>query len=126
MPPRTRTASCSWPTAACWTGWWPRRPSACANTWRRCRAEHLVLRAAPTIGNSWDPEVTSLKVGPGAPPSGADQVAVDAGSADTHHLSVGQRIRVVTPTGTRTFTISGIVRFGNADSLLGATLAIFD
>jgi putative ABC transport system permease protein len=81
---------------------------------------------APTIGNSWDPDVTSLKVGPGAPPSGADQVAVDAGSAETHHLSVGQRIRVVTPTGTRTFTVSGIVRFGNADSLLGATLAIFD
>src|SRR5438552_5155239 len=55
---------------------------------------------APTIGNSWDPEVTSLKVGPGAPPSGADQVAVDAGSADTHHLSVGQRIRLATAAGT--------------------------
>ncbi len=81
---------------------------------------------APTIGNSWDPDVTSLRVISGTAPSGPDQVAVDAASAATHQLSVGKRIRVVTPTGTGDFTVSGIVRFGDAESLLGATLAIFD
>src|SRR5881394_430264 len=33
---------------------------------------------APTIGNSWDPDVTTLVVAEGSPPSGPDQVAVDA------------------------------------------------
>jgi putative ABC transport system permease protein len=81
---------------------------------------------APTFGNSWDPDVTSLTVVQGAAPSGPDQVAVDAGVESSNHLSVGQEVRIVTPTGTDTFTISGIVRFGNANSLLGATLALFD
>jgi putative ABC transport system permease protein len=81
---------------------------------------------APTIGNSWDPHVTSLTVTSGVAPSGPDQVAVDAGVAQDRHLSVGQRIRVVTPSKSAEFTISGIVKFGESNSLLGATLAIFD
>src|SRR5206468_3410231 len=79
---------------------------------------------APTFGSSWDPDVTTLTVVQGAAPSGPDQVAVDAGVEASNHLSVGQQVRIVTPTGTDTFTISGIVRFGNANSLLGATLAL--
>ena len=81
---------------------------------------------APTSGNSWDPDVTQLRVVEGSAPSGPDQVAVDAGSASDHDLAPGQSIRVVTPTGTDSYTVSGILRFGSADSLLGATLAIFD
>src|SRR5438445_8883716 len=81
---------------------------------------------APTIGNSWDPDVTSLHVVSGRPPAGPDQVAVDAGVAQDHGLSVGQRVRVVTPSESGEFTISGIVKFGESNSLLGATLAIFD
>ena len=81
---------------------------------------------APTIGNSWDPDVTSLKPVAGAGPSGPDQLAVDEGTANAHHLAVGQHVRVVTPTGTREFMISGVMRFGSSESLLGATLALFD
>jgi putative ABC transport system permease protein len=81
---------------------------------------------APTIGNSWDPDVTSLALVTGGPPAGPDQIAVDAGTAEDHNLSVGQRVRVTTSTAADEFTISGIVKFGTSDSLLGATLAIFD
>jgi putative ABC transport system permease protein len=81
---------------------------------------------APTIGNSWDPDVTSLTVVNGAAPTGPDQVAVDAGTAEDHDLSVGQRVRVTTTTAAEEFTISGIVKFDTSDSLLGATLALFD
>jgi putative ABC transport system permease protein len=81
---------------------------------------------APTIGNSWDPNVTALTVVEGAPPSGPNQVAVDAGTAQDHHLSVGQQVRVATSTASDQFTISGIVRFRSSSSLLGATLALFD
>jgi putative ABC transport system permease protein len=81
---------------------------------------------APTIGNSWDPDVTSLVVAEGNPPSGPDQVAIDAATVRDHSLSVGQQVRVITSTGSGEFTICGVVRFGSSDSLLGATLAIFD
>jgi putative ABC transport system permease protein len=81
---------------------------------------------APTIGNSWDPDVTTLRIDAGAPPSASDEVAVDAGVAADRHLVVGERVHVVTPTGPGIYTISGVVRFGEEKSLLGATLAIFD
>ncbi len=81
---------------------------------------------APTIGNSWDPEVTSLIVAQGRAPSGPTDVLIDAGTAADHSLSVGQRLQIVSSTGSGTFTISGIGKYENSDSLLGATLAIFD
>jgi putative ABC transport system permease protein len=81
---------------------------------------------APTFGNSWDPDVTALTVTEGSPPAGPGHVAIDAGTARDHSLSVGEKIRVVTSTGTGEYTVSGIVKFGTSDSLLGATLALFD
>src|SRR2546426_1511190 len=70
---------------------------------------------APTIGNSWDPDVTTLRVAQGSPPSGPDQVAVDEATALDRRLSVGERIRVVTPKGPGGFPISGFARFGNSN-----------
>ena len=82
---------------------------------------------APPIGGSWDPNTTTLTVDAGgAPPAAPDQVVVDAGTALDHDLSVGQRIKVVTSTGPGQYTISGIIRLGTSNSLLGATLALFD
>src|SRR5207247_2051905 len=62
----------------------------------------------------------------GAAPTGPQEVVVDAGTAAGHRLSVGERIRVVTPAGPGEYTISGFVRFGSSNSLLGASFAIFD
>ncbi|HTG46647.1 MAG TPA: ABC transporter permease, partial [Actinomycetota bacterium] len=81
---------------------------------------------APTIGNSWDPDTTSLEMVQGSGPSSPSQVAIDAGTATDHHLAVGQQIRIVTTAGPGRFTISGVVRFKASESLLGATLAVFD
>ena len=82
---------------------------------------------APTIGGSWDQDVTTLQIDPGgAPPSGPDQVVIDAGTASDHGLSVGQEVKIATSTTTGEYQISGIAHFGEAQSLLGATLALFD
>jgi putative ABC transport system permease protein len=82
---------------------------------------------APPLGGSWDANTTTLTIDPGgAPPSGPDQVVIDAGTAKEHGLQVGQQVKVVTPTGPGEFTISGVARFGSSESLLGATLALFD
>jgi putative ABC transport system permease protein len=82
---------------------------------------------APPIGGSWDADTTTLTIDPGGlPPSGPDQVVIDAGTASDHNIGVGQQVKVVTPTGPGEYTVSGIARFGSSESLLGATLALFD
>lgn len=82
---------------------------------------------APTIGSSWSPDLSPFTLEPGgAAPVGPHEVVVDAGTGTGHGLSVGQQIRVVTPSGPGEYTISGFVRFGSSNSLLGASFAIFD
>jgi putative ABC transport system permease protein len=81
---------------------------------------------APTLGNSWDPNTTTAEVRQGAPPTSSTQIAIDAGTAEDHDLSVGQQVRVITQAGTGTYTISAVVGFGESDNLAGATVTIFD
>jgi putative ABC transport system permease protein len=62
----------------------------------------------------------------GRAPAGADEVAVDAGSAEQAALRVGDRIRVVFRGPPQEFTVAGIARFGDADRLGSTTTALFD
>src|ERR1700677_422384 len=83
---------------------------------------------APTLGLSFDPnaQLSSLTLAAGHAPTTPDEVVMDAGTAQKYHFAVGDRVRVLLPGPPQTFTISGIVKFGNADNLAGATLAAFD
>jgi len=83
---------------------------------------------APTIGISFDPnpELSSLRLVGGTAPTRPDQVAMDQSTARKYHFRAGQRVRVELPGPTQTFVISGIVRFGTAGNLAGATIAAFD
>jgi putative ABC transport system permease protein len=82
---------------------------------------------APPIGGSWDRGLTSLQIDPGgAAPVGPDQVVIDAGTASDHGISVGQQVKIVTIKGPAEYTVSGVAHFGASNSLLGATLALFD
>lgn len=80
---------------------------------------------APTIGSSWTP-LAGLTVVEGHEPRNGSEVAVDAGTASAHELALGQTITVLLQGPPREFAISGIVRIGDTDSLLGATLTVFD
>ncbi len=51
---------------------------------------------------------------------------IDAASASKHHFAVGDTIAVAAEGPTQSFTISGIARIGELDSLGGATLAVWD
>ena len=51
---------------------------------------------------------------------------IDAGTAKAQKFAVGDPIDIAFQSGKETFTIVGIVSFGSADNLAGATLAIFD
>jgi putative ABC transport system permease protein len=82
---------------------------------------------APTLGVSFvsDPQLSSLHLIAGGPPTTSDDVVMDAGTAQKYGFAVGQRVRILTAGPTRTFTITGIAEFGTANNLAGATLAAF-
>ena len=62
----------------------------------------------------------------GLEPTRADQVAIDARTAEGAGFQLGDRIDVVFQHGRQTFTLVGVIGFGETDSLLGATMAGFD
>src|SRR5579863_3334297 len=79
-------------------------------------------------GFSFDPnpQLSALRLVRGKAPRTDDEVLLDENTATKHHFAIGDRVRILLPNGTHTFTISGIMKFGSADSLAGATLTAFD
>ncbi|MFD4574186.1 ABC transporter permease [Streptomyces sp. NPDC058417] len=66
----------------------------------------------PTIVGSWNSQdARTMKITEGAAPKGADQVMVDADTADKHHLKLGDELGVISAVGTHTARISGIAAF---------------
>src|SRR5208282_6142945 len=82
---------------------------------------------APTLGISFDPDqqISDLRIVAGGPPQTANDVVMDAGTAQKYDFTVGQSVRVLSAGPPRTFTITGIAQFGSANNLAGATLAAF-
>jgi putative ABC transport system permease protein len=73
-----------------------------------------------------EPRFNPLKLTDGRWPSGAREVAIDAGTAAKHGFAVGDTIAVAGPGPARRFTLAGIAEFTTVDSLGGLTLTIFD
>ena len=88
----------------------------------------ITTTGAPTLGLSYNPneKLSSLHLSAGRPPTRPDDVVMDAGTAQKYHFSVGDHVRVLLAGPPRTFVITGLVRFGTANNLAGATLAAFD
>lgn len=82
-------------------------------------------RAAQGYSFDPNPKLSPLRLVAGRAPAGDDQVVMDRRTATEFHYRVGDRVRILVPSGQRTFTISGIVTFGNASSLVNSTLAGF-
>ncbi len=62
----------------------------------------------------------------GRAPTNPDEVVMDLGTAQKYHFTVGERVRILLPSSPQTFTITGLLKFGTADNLAGATIAAFD
>jgi putative ABC transport system permease protein len=81
------------------------------------------------LGVGWDtnPQISSLHLIAGNPPTTSDDVVMDAATAKSYDFSVGQQVRILGSglKSAQTFTITGIAQFGTADNLAGATLAAF-
>jgi putative ABC transport system permease protein len=82
--------------------------------------------AGSALGFSFDPNrSSSVRLVEGSAPTATDDVVMDRGTAAKYHFRVGNRVRVLSGGPPRRFTITGIVTFGTADNLAGATLAGF-
>jgi putative ABC transport system permease protein len=80
----------------------------------------------PTAASGWnDLNGFTLKPG-GAPPSGEDEVVIDAATAESHDIQVGDRVEILFEGPPGEFTVVGLAGYGDADSLFGATWALFD
>jgi len=89
----------------------------------------IVPTGPPTLGGSWVADerlAGNSELRDGREPSASDEVAIDARTATAHDLVVGDTIDVQTVNEVGTYHLVGIVGFGEADNLGGATIAIFD
>ena len=76
--------------------------------------EVVETSGAPTIGGAWlgDSPLNPYRIQDGAASGAAGEVAIDQATAKDNEIAVGDRIKVLTESGPRDETISGIVGFG--------------
>ncbi len=81
-----------------------------------------------SLGFSFDPnrQLSSYRLVAGHAPTTADDVVMDKATATKYHFAIGDRVHVLLPGRPQTFTVTGLVTFGNDNNLAGITLAGFD
>lgn len=82
----------------------------------------------PQFATNWivNRSLSPYRIRSGAPPTNANDVVIDAATATSHHITVGQNVDYVINGGAKqTFVVSGIAGYGSADSLAGATISLF-
>ncbi len=82
---------------------------------------------APTLGFAWIPDrdLSTFHVSQGGGPVAPNEIVIDATSADKAGYKIGSDVPVVTKAGRNVYHLVGIVKFGNANSLLGASVVAF-
>jgi putative ABC transport system permease protein len=80
----------------------------------------------PTIAASWidDEPLAGYQIDSGRPPANGDEVVVDKLAAEKGDLHIGDRVTVLVPDAVE-FTLVGIVKFQQYDSISGSTFAAF-
>ena len=80
---------------------------------------------APTIGTSWDPDVSAFEL-TGDPPEEPDEVLIDADTVEEAGLEVGDDVRIVTSDGVDRYHLTGVIELPTGATIGGATVAAFD
>jgi putative ABC transport system permease protein len=82
---------------------------------------------APTYGQNWkgDSALNPYRIVDGSAPVADDEIVIDQHSAGAGHFAIGQQITVLTKDAPRSFRLAGIARFGDADSMGGASVVLF-
>ena len=85
---------------------------------------------APTFGFGIDTapalsQFNPLNVVEGRWPAAADQVVIDAGTADDNGYAIGDRVEISTLQPKRSFELVGVAQYGSVDSIGNASFAVF-
>jgi putative ABC transport system permease protein len=81
---------------------------------------------AIAVDTSADQSQNPLKLVSGRWPSGDGEVAIDKSTAEKEHFEVGQTVGAFADGPVRKYEVTGIVRYGEVDSIGGATITVFD
>lgn len=90
--------------------------------------ELATTSGAPSLGFSWvDSPGNPLKIVPGGrAPQAPGEVAIDANTAENNGFSVGDTVDILSTGPVEQFKIVGTMTFGEASSLAGATISVFE
>jgi putative ABC transport system permease protein len=82
---------------------------------------------APTFGGNWNesPDLNPFVIAAGRPPSADNEIVIDKKSADDAGFHVGDTVTVLAHGPPQQLMLSGIAKFGNADSPGGASYVLF-
>ena len=80
---------------------------------------------APTIGTSWDPDVSAFEL-TGDPPEEPHEVLIDSDTVEEAGLEVGDDVRIVTSDGVDRYRLTGEIELPTGATIGGATVAAFD
>jgi len=85
------------------------------------------LSGPPALGFGWtdDPQLNPLRIVSGTAPREPADVVIDSTTADAEDFAIGDRVRIITAAGSDEYRLVGIVAFGEANNLAGATLTAF-
>ncbi len=84
---------------------------------------------APNFGfgvNPADPRFNPMTLTSGHWAAGPDRVVLDVGTAEDHGFRMGERVGIAGDGPVRRYRVVELARFGDVDSLGGATIAVFD
>jgi len=82
----------------------------------------------PTFGFSWsdDAELNQFTISQGRSPAGPGEVVLDANTTEVGGYAVGDSVTVLATSGSESFELVGVAKFGESNSLGGATTALFE
>ncbi len=78
------------------------------------------------VDGSASQSLNPLKLDSGSWPHGDGQIAIDKTVAADHHFAVGDKVGAFADGPVKKYTVSGIVKFGDLDSVAGTTITVFD
>jgi putative ABC transport system permease protein len=84
-------------------------------------------QGAPTLGFGYHPnsQLSVFHLVEGRGPQSDDEIAIDKHTADAANVKIGDQVKILTIAAPKNYHLVGIVRFGNADSLAGASATLF-
>lgn len=88
------------------------------------KSGNAIQPQAPTLGFSWSEGAEELNIADlrtGRAPEAPDEVTMDAGTAVDNGFVVGDRVTIITESGTEQYTLVGTFGFDEVDNLLGST-----